>query len=278
MNTLIAIYLFLIGAACGSFALVLADRLHAGRDWVRGRSACDACGQQLGVRDLIPIVSWLLQRGKCRYCSESLSAYYPLVELGMGAAFVVSYVWFPFELTSAHIALFGLWLIGLVIMAALVVSDFKWFLLPSKLVYPLIYVGVFHWLIRTYTQVTQVNTTTGQGQSLGSGLLGLGGALVVSAGLFWALHVYSKGTWIGDGDYRLGVAMAFFLGSPLTAWMALFFASVLGLLSAAPQMIKSKDRRTIKIPYGPFLIAGLFVSYLYGQQLIDWYTDAFLFL
>ena len=268
-HALLVIYAFVIGAAMGSFALVLADRMHAGKDWVRSRSQCDRCGHKLGPVDLIPIVSWTLQNGRCRYCKHVISVYYPLVELGLGAAFAASVQWAPYDLEGLRIAQLVVWLVGLVLMTALVVSDLKWYLLPSKLVYPLAGLASVH----------RVLAFAAEKQSFGSAVAGTAAALLIGSGLFWGLNTVSKGKWVGDGDYRFGLALALFLGDPFMAWIALFMASVFGLLGAAPYILrtKAKSKMKLKIPFGPFLILGLYVTYLFGERIIDWYLKTFVY-
>lgn len=260
------IYIFAIGTAFGSFALVLADRMHVGKDWVRGRSACDHCSHTLGPSDLIPILSWTIQNGKCRYCQHPISVVYPLVELGLGIAFAGSYYFLPYELGGLANVLFVLWLCGLVLMMSLVVADLKWFLLPSKIVYPLAGIAFVHRLVAFFVFEEQFI-----GAVVATML-----ALVIGSGLFWVLNRVSSGRWIGDGDFRLGIAIAFYLGSPLLTWLAVFFASVLGLVLSLPLIARSHNKLKLKIPFGPFLIAGLCVSYLVGQQLLDLYASLFL--
>lgn len=268
MDILLGIYVFVVGLAFGSFALAMAMRMKSGKDWVRGRSECDHCGHKLSAKDLVPVASWLSSSGKCRYCRKQLSKSYPLAELGTGTAFLLSYIFVPYELSGYGLISFGLWLLALVIMTALVVFDLKWFLLPNKLVYPLQITALAHWII------ISVNNS----QTITKDLTTLGWALLVSTGIFYLLHVISSGKWIGDGDVRLGVAMGLFLGSPSIAWLAIFVASVSGVLIAVPSLIKSSKALKMKLPFGPMLIFGLIFSYLFGVQIIDWYTTTFLFI
>ncbi len=268
MDVLVSVYLFLIGLCFGSFALVVADRMKIDKDWVRGRSACEYCKKVLAPKDLVPLFSWLSTGGKCRYCHKSLSVFYPLAELGLGLAFLLSYVFLPYELSGQGFVLFGMWLFGLITMCSLVVFDLRWYLLPSKLVYPLIGLAFVH----------RVVDVMAHDQPVDEALIGTFLAVLVGSGLFWSLHWLSKGKWIGDGDYRLGMAIALFLGDPLVTWAALFFASIIGLLVSAPMIMKSKDKMRLKIPFGPFLIGGLYFAYLFGERLIDWYGSTFLYL
>ncbi len=147
MDILIGIYIFVIGLCFGSFALAMTDRMKAKKDWVKGRSECDKCRHKLGLKDLVPLASWLSTGGKCRYCHKRLSKAYPLTELACGSAFVMSYIFVPYELDGYGLAVFGLWLLALVIMTSLIVFDLRWFLLPNKLVYPLQIIALIHWII-----------------------------------------------------------------------------------------------------------------------------------
>lgn len=269
MFLLITIYLFLLGLAFGSFALAMVDRMKAKKDWVRGRSQCDSCKHSLKPIDLIPVYSWVSKRGKCRYCSVKLSPAYPAVELLGGAVFVLSFVFYPYELSGFNFVLFGLWYLALVIMLALTVFDVRWYLLPNKLVYPLTMVAFVHRIIFT------INNDL----ISFSYLLNLGLTLFISCGVFYLLHIVSSGKWIGDGDVRLGVAMGLFLNGPVEAWLAIFIASIIGVIIGVIMMIKSgKKTLSMKLPYGPMLMAGLIISYLFSSGLIAWYSKTFLFL
>jgi prepilin signal peptidase PulO-like enzyme (type II secretory pathway) len=268
MDILLGIYTFVIGTAFGSFALAMTDRMKAKKDWVRGRSECDSCKHRLEPKDLVPIISWLSTGGKCRYCNARLSKAYPLAELACGLAFLLSYIFVPYELSGYGLAVFGLWLFGLVIMASLVVFDLRWFLLPNKLVYPLQITALIHWII----------ITTNNAIPLSKDLMNIGLTLLVSSGIFYLLHIFSSGRWIGDGDVRLGVAMGLFLSSPSVAWLAIFVASLSGVIIAIPSLVKSKKALKMKLPFGPMLIVGLVFTYLFGAQIIDWYSSTFLYL
>jgi leader peptidase (prepilin peptidase)/N-methyltransferase len=246
----------------------MVDRMNAGKDWVKGRSSCDNCKHILQPVDLVPLFSWLSQKGKCRYCYKKLSLSYPLVELTTGFAFLASWLFLPYNLTGSGVILLALWLIGTVVMMGLAVFDFRWYLLPNKLVYPLIALAGLHRIVEMSSSQDAL------WRSLVSTLL----ALLVSAGVFWILHVSSKGKWIGDGDVRLAVAMALFLGGPAEVWLAIFVASVSGVIISLPQIKKSKKALKMKLPFGPLLLFGLYFSYLFGSSIIDWYSRTFLYL
>ena len=271
MDILISAYLLIIGLALGSFTLAMADRMNKGKDWVRGRSECDKCKKKLQPIDLVPVFSWLSTGGKCRYCKVKLSYAYPLTELSLGLALVVSYVFWPVELSGVALAQFAVWVFALVLMCGLFVFDVRWYLLPNKLVYPLIGLGVAWAFLDIYDK----------GFSAGL-LLDIVLAIVVGAGLFLFLFLVSKGAWIGDGDIRFGVAIGLFTGVWTVAWLTLFVASVIGLLIAVPVLLASKNKKKsklkLKVPFGPMLIVALYISVLFGSRLIDWYSTNFLLL
>lgn len=270
MDVLIAGYLFFLGLALGSFTLAMVDRMKTGRDWVRGRSECEYCKHKLHPVDLIPVFSLVSSKGRCRYCKKTLSVAYPAVELGVGIAFLLSYVFWPYELASTlSIVQFIVWLVAIVLLAGLFIFDVRWFLLPNKLVRPLIALGLL-WAVLDITN---------QGVSYWI-VLNYVLAIVIGAGVFLALYLLSKGKWIGDGDIRLGVAIGLFSGSPLEAWMTISLASVLGIVAALPYLKKTEmnKRMKLKIPFGPVLIIALYITVLFGASLIDWYKLNVLYL
>ena len=263
----LSVYLFMIGAAFGSFALAMVDRMKAGKDWVKGRSECEYCKRQLRPSELIPIVSWSLQRGKCRSCHKKLSTMYPLAELGLGLAFVTSFIFWPIELAgAAAISQFIVWLIALVLLTGLFIFDVRWFLLPNKLVYPLTILAFAYALLSL--------------QTMNRSIVDLLLAVAVGFGVFLLLFIFSKGRWIGDGDVRLGVSIGLFVGGPFEAWFAIFLASVIGMAISIPLILKAgkKNKMKLKIPFGPMLIIGMYCTVLFGMQFVEWYKTDILLL
>lgn len=256
---MIILLLIVFGLALGSFVNAFVWRLHEGKDWVKGRSECIYCHHQLASKDLIPVISYLLLRGKCRYCRKPIKDS-PWVELAVPALFVISYFGWPLSLVGEGLFTFILWLIFVVGFVILAVYDLKWFLLPDKVVFPLIglvvaqllVVGIFY---QPFWQVVSA---------------GIIGAAVLS-GLFYVLHKVSKGAWIGFGDVKLAIVLGLLAGGLLESALVLFAASVLGMLVALPLLISGKAKRGTHVPFGPFLLAGMFITELFGHQIIDWY-------
>ncbi len=269
MDVFINCYVFILGLLFGSFALAMADRMKAGKDWVKGRSDCDHCGHVLQPRDLVPLLSWLLARGRCRHCKKKLTIAYPVVEFITGAVFLLSWLHrAEVEASSVSSVLLAVWLLGVVLMMGLAVYDLRWYLLPNNLVYPLIVVAGI------YRVVSIANSP----EAVLRNLLLSATAVLAVAGTFWLLYTFSKGKWIGYGDVRFGVVMGLFLGSPVEAWLAVFVASTVGVIISLPKLIKDKNTLKMKLPFGPLLIAGLIFTYLFGSQIVDWYASTFLYL
>ncbi len=231
---------------------------------MRGRSMCSQCGHQLAWNDLIPIVSWVSLRGKCRYCRKSI-ADSPLVEVGLSTAFVVSYTFWPVTLHGAGLIDFCAWLILLVGLAALLVYDLRWMLLPNKIVYPLFWIALA-------SLMTQVVFFDGGPRLLFDGLYGF----AVGGGIFYVLFQVSSEKWIGGGDVRLGALLGLMLASPTQALLLIFVASSLGTLYVSPLLLTRKLKTNMRIPFGPFLIVGAVIVKLVGSAILHWYTRTFL--
>lgn len=269
---LIAAYLFILGACLGSFVNALVWRTHqrqAGKNKAspsifNGRSMCTHCRHELAAWDLIPVVSWLLLRGRCRYCKKHIDDS-PLVELSTGLVFVLSYIFWPQALHSGQLILFVTWLVCGVGLMALLVYDLKWMLLPNTVLYPTFFIAVAGRLV--YLIGYQPDRL--------HGLIQWGLGVAVAAGIFGLIFYLSHGKWIGFGDVRLGLITGTLLASPGKSFLMIFLASVLGLAAIIPLIGLNKRRLSAKIPYGPFLISATFICVLFGGSLINWYQNLF---
>lgn len=259
-QALIITELTIVGLVLGSFINALVWRLHNKRDWIRERSECPHCHHVLAAKDLIPVLSYLLLKGKCRYCGHSIEDN-PLSELATPALYVLSYLCWPQTLSGAGLFNFVCWLVLLIGFMALIVYDVRWFLLPDKIVLPVTIFAVLKSLILPIFY----HQTWGQfGLALASAFF--------LYGLFYVLFMLSDGTWIGGGDVKLVFVLGLLAGDPLRASLVLFFASASGLLMAIPQMIGQKRQSLkLKIPFGPFLVTGLVIVVLFGTHITDWY-------
>lgn len=277
---MIYVILTLLGLCMGSFVNALVWRLFKQSEEqptkakrrkptefsiLHGRSMCVECRHALAAKDLLPVVSWLSLRGKCRYCQKSIAWQYPLVEAATAALFVLSYIFWPQELAGGGLLALGSWLILLVGLMALVVYDLRWLLLPNAVVYPLIAVAL--------VQVLAAGFIDGP-QEIWQALLGG----LVGGGIFYVLFQVSNGRWIGGGDVKLGFLLGLILGQPLHSLLMIFLASVLGSVIAVPLLLSRRATRATRLPFGPFLIVAAVIVRLFGAAIITWYSDHFLFL
>ena len=266
----LGIFLFIVGAAFGSFVGALTWRMKKKMDWVKGRSICEHCKHQLGVLDLVPILSWLFLRGKCRYCHKKIGWTAIILEISVGVAFVISYLLWPSfdNLNTIH---FGLWLIEVVLMAALLVYDARWRLLPNKLLFPLIGVAAIQVIISFIVSATQGWPTAWT--YLGNVAL----ALIPIFGVYLMLYLASRGKWIGLGDVKFGIAVALITADWRLALLVLAGANLLGTLVMLPLLIAHKKTMNSKIAFGPFLIIATFLVFLFSSSLIDLVEKFFLY-
>lgn len=226
---------------------------------VHGRSMCPNCHHTLAAKDLVPVISWVSLRGKCRYCHKPIAWQYPLVELTTMILFIVLYA-----MNGTTTGIYGwltlsLWLIATILLVALSVYDIRWRLLPTRLVYSVVGIGVLvvvvHWLASHSVSLLWEPAV----------------AAALLYALFRGLYEVSKGAWLGYGDVRLVVALGLLAGTPLRAFMVLFFASLIGTCLALPGLFMKRMSMTAQIPFGPYLIAGLFVVQLWGASLLSLY-------
>lgn len=228
------------------------------------RSRCLHCGHALQWYDLLPLVSWVSTGGKCRYCHERIGWFEPLMELGMAALFVLSFLLWPFAIqTPIEIGLFALWIVAAVLLIILFAYDLKWFLLPNRVMFPLIFVTAI-------IAALQIVLSTDWVASLISMLIGVG----ILSGLYFLLWLVSKGEWIGFGDVKLGLALAFIVADWQLAFLALFAANLFGMLIVLPGMIAGKISRQTRVPFGPLLILGTLFSFFFGRDIIQWYMSS----
>lgn len=284
MDTYIGIGLGLLGLIFGSFAGAQVWRLRArqlredkeagddydhaeyarlsklnGKRGANDRSRCLACGHELGVADLLPLVSWLTTGGKCRYCKQPIGWFEPVIELATMAVFVLSYIFWPFGLaTGAQWLLFGVWLATCVLLVILAAYDIRWQLLPDAINYAFIALSFVYIIVRFVTMPASVNVPS------------VIGSVAVLAGLYGIIYIASKGEWIGFGDVKLGVGLGLLLADWRSAFLALFLANLIGCTLVLPGVLSKKLSGTSRIAFGPLLIAGMFIAFWWGSPFIDW--------
>lgn len=252
LDLVFLVYAGLVGAAIGSFINVLVARLPAGESPVRPRSSCPACGAMIAWYDNVPILSWLILRGRCRRCRSRISIEYPLVEAGTAAIWVgVAWLYGP-----SWTGLQGAVLLSIVLAIALI--DARHYLIPDSLSLGGLVAGL------------ALAPLPGPPSVLAS-ILGA----VAGFGVLFAVGV--AGEWVfkkpamGGGDMKMMAMVGAFLG-PAGAMLTIFLGALLGTIVFAPVALRT-DR---EVPFGVFLALGAAATFLVGEALTDWYAGMFL--
>jgi leader peptidase (prepilin peptidase)/N-methyltransferase len=243
---------FLGGLCAGSFISVVAHRVPRGLSIVGPRSQCPSCGAQIAAYDNIPVVSWVLLQGRCRRCGGRISARYPALELGLGAAFLttVLVLWDK----PAQLAL-GLVFVGT--LAAITITDLELRIIPNRILLASAVVGI------AIAAIADPASLAERGIAAASA----GGLLLLAA------LAYPRG--MGMGDVKLAALMGLYLGWAVAP--ALLIGFVAGALVGVALMVREgASARKRGVPFGPFLALGGLIGLLAGNQLIDWYLSTFL--
>ena len=244
---LIPIYItvFLFGIVIGSFLNVCIYRIPKKETIVTVPSHCMSCGYQLKWFDLIPIVSWLCLRGKCRKCGEKISPQYPIIEALNGAMYVWIFIHFDMDLIPS--ILYCLLASALLVLS---VIDFRTYEIPFGINIFIAVLGLMHMCFDISHWSTYVI-----------------GFFVVS-GVLELLLLISKGRAIGGGDVKLMAAAGLFLGWKQII-LAFALACIIGSVIHLLRMRIAGEGKTLAM--GPYLSMGIIIAALYGQRMIDWY-------
>lgn len=282
-------WLFAVGAIFGSYAVATVWRLRArelasckidqlnsktkleykklvqksalnNQKFKSDKSKCLHCQHQLTWYDLVPVVSWLMLCGKCRYCGRKIGWTEFLTEAALGVLFAASYL-----LLSEKFGYFGLglWLVLLVVLAILLIYDARWQLLPTKVLWlgmglAAVFAGVM--IVREF----------GAGVSVSSLAVNYLMSLLVLGGLYFGLAAISNQAWVGGGDGYIGVIMALVIGNLWLAMVALFLANFLGCMVVfIKSFAQKKPIRGTKLAFGPMLILALLIVIFCQSQILE---------
>ena len=246
----IYIFIFVLGLVVGSFLNVCILRIPAGESIVVNSSHCMSCGKKLHWYELIPVVSWLVLRGKCSVCKKAISIQYPLIELANGMLWLL--VFMKFEFTADTIL--GCLLVSVLIVAAMI--DARTRELPLVTTMFVAGLGV----IRMILNPSMIKTS----------LLGM----LVIGGFLFLLLLISGGTAIGGGDVKLMAGAGLFLGLVLNVF-AFFTGCILGSVIHIIRMKYFGAKRDLAM--GPYLAAGIIFALLWGQEIISWYLGLLMY-
>jgi len=240
-----------LGLVLGSAVTAIAWRIPRGVSWTRGRSACPACGVPLGALDLVPVLSWLVSRGRCRHCGARVAWRYPLTELWCGLWGVlvfrlvgVSWLWPPLMLWGA-------------VLVALFWIDLDEQLLPDVLTFPGTLLG-----LAVAFQLPHGTRHALLGVLVGSGLLWL---------LAWLWIRYRRIEGLGGGDIKLAAMFGVVLGWKLTI-LTLFLAALAGTIWGGVLMARRLGTSQTALPFGVLLAPAAMVALLWGDVWLAAYT------
>lgn len=241
----------LFGLCVGSFLNALIFRLREGKSVWRGRSQCQHCGKTLQWLELIPVLSFLAQKGRCRRCHRKISWQYPLVEMVTALLFVSAAFYNQFLIFNFQILIY--WFI-ISVLLVIFVYDLRFGEIPDSISLPAIIIlailfwnDYFRWI-----------------------------GILTGAGWFALQYFVSRGRWVGGGDIRLGALMGAILGWPQIL-AALFIAYVSGAIVSLPLLLLKKKKLSLlpseqaTLPFGVFLVPATFITMWRGREIINWY-------
>lgn len=252
MTVILVLFATVLGLLIGSFLNVVIWRVPRGQSVVRPPSACPGCGQPIRPRDNVPVLGWLLLRGRCRDCGTAISVRYPLVEAGTGALFGLLAAKFGYD------AVLPAYLYLAAVSVALALIDLDVRRLPDVLTLPSYAVGLLLLGVGSLTHPHALLRAV------------LGGAAMFA--VYFALaFAYPAG--MGFGDVKLSGVLGLF-----TAWLGwrswgagLFLGFLLGGVFGIALVLAKRGGRKTAVPFGPFMIAGAFLAVFFGESMVSGY-------
>lgn len=265
-----SVSLFFVGLVVGSFLNVCIDRIPRGESLLYPPSHCDACGHALARHDLVPVLSYLWLGGRCRYCKAPVSWRLPAVEIATGMLFAGMGMFVGLGPRLAPAVFYGsLFLVILVV-------DLDQQIIPNRLIYPALPVA---WLLSVLWSPSEAaRNTLGLFQIMSQGgdttlalAQSLAGGLVAFLVMLIPWLLYPDG--MGAGDVKLAALVGLVTGFPLS-FLALLLSFLSGGLVGGLLLLSGAKGRKDPIPFGPFLVAAGFVTFLWGDPLAAWYWQS----
>jgi leader peptidase (prepilin peptidase)/N-methyltransferase len=285
VDSLFLTFAFLVGACVGSFLNVCIGRWPAGESVVAPRSRCPRCAHQLPWHENLPVVGWLLLRGRCASCREPISVQYPVVEALVGLGWLLAVLGFGPTLTALRVAIFG------TVMAGIAITDAKHYLIPDGFtVFGLLWVlvtavgGMF---------VAEASPFVGPAEALLGACAGAGLISIIG----WLGEVALRKEAMGFGDVTLMAVVGAAVGpwrAMLTVFVGAALAAAVFLLVVVP-VVRLRARRAVpagvsteladgtgdeeselpQVPFGVFLAPAALLTLLWGTELVNWYLGQF---
>jgi len=248
MTIILIIIVFLYGITIGSFLNVCIYRLPAGQSVILTRSHCTKCEKDIRFYDLIPIISYIFLNGKCRFCSEKISIRYPIIELLNGILYIIAFLKFGISAETILYCLLSS------VLLVIVIIDYEHQIIPNELVIVTIAIGIFYNILKG--EIVH--------QIIG---------FFAASSILYLIAIISKGG-IGGGDIKMVAAFGFCIGWQKIL-LSLFLGSLVGSVVAIYLMFYKNYNRKTAVPFGPFIAIGIYISIMYGTDLINWYLKVF---
>jgi len=276
MSAISYVFVFLFGLMLGSFLNCVVYRLEKNKSFAKGRSFCPKCSHVLQWHDLVPVLSFVLLGGKCRYCGKPISWQYPLVEVSTGIILILNFKFlilneflilnFKFLITAVYLTFLAACLI--VIFA----YDLKTFFIPDKVVYPAI--GLV--LLYSFFKISNFDIWNLFGiWNLEFGIFRPFFVKILSglaaASFFFSIWALSRGKWMGFGDVKLAFLIGLAVSWP-NILLALFFSFLIGAIIGIGLIVFKQKKLKSEVPFGPFLVSGALIALFWGQAIINWYV------
>ncbi len=289
------VILFVFGIAVGSFINVVILRYLPGERLLKnvkrlgGRSHCPHCRKQLSWYELVPVISFIIQRGKCRKCRKPISWQYPIVELISGLIFVfVPYQLLNYSITQLPITQLlnyqllatALWLLIFELFLILAVIDFRKYIIPDEITITLGALGLALILIQVIGGIfSSVSSEFFKSYALLFGLrqnilLNYSIAAGIGGGFFSAIILLSRGRAMGWGDAKLAFALGLIFGWP-EILMVLSLSFISGALVGIGLIIRGRKTLKDRVPFGPFLVLGGAITFVFSYPIIHFYFSFF---
>ncbi len=233
--------MFLAGLVTGSFLNVVIYRLPRGLGFVKGRSFCPKCKKKIRWFDNVPVLSFLILKGHCRFCGKTISWRYPLVELLTGILFYLSYL---NHLSFLSYPLFC----GLIVVFFI---DLEHQIIPDEIVISFSVLIFLYFLITDYQSLITNYLITG----------------IVSFLFLYSIYLLTRGKGMGFGDVKLAFLMGLSLGFPKIV-VAFYLAFLTGAFFGIILILLGRARLKQKIAFGPFLVFSTIISFLWGEEII----------
>jgi leader peptidase (prepilin peptidase)/N-methyltransferase len=260
MEIQLAVYFTIVGFFIGSFLNVCIDRLPVNKSLISPPSHCDTCKHRLGIIDLIPVLSYLILRGRCRYCGARIPFRILLVETASGIVFLLAF--WRYGLTAQ----FGVTAFWCGVFLVIIFIDWKHQLILDKITYPAAVIALIILAVHTYVPTASLlipEATVLNGVISGAVLF-----------IIFLLIVLLRHNAMGMGDAKLVALIGLVSGYPLVI-LSMLFGVVLGGVVAIILLAMKKKRRKDVIAYGTFLGIGPIIALIFAPDILNWYMGFF---